>query len=1403
MAWYNASWGYRKKITIDHTKVAGDETDFPVLISTTDDDFKDVGNGGHVGKSDGIDILFTEDDGETKLDHEIQRYVDSTGEVIAWVEISSLDGDADQDIYMYYGNDGASDQQNIIGTWNSAYKMVHHLIGANASACDDSTTNNKDITSDSGDPTYQQTGKIGYGVALDGNDILVIADTILSGGSSGLTASIWFKPTDAGNDEKLLVQMGDTYDYIIGFVQNDPYFEVWDEFGTGYSMAPWGGGPDGNSITNGAWHLLVMRVTPDSMIEAIVDGVNLGNVAFSNDISMDGGDFIIGGFSGGSELIGIIDEVRITEGLRSDNWCLTEFNNQNSPDIFIKTWGDEETSGLDIVKVINEGLRTGRKWDGLGMGMFSVPSDIPTFLGYIDDLWAKGFRDFRIDIPSWDNAGWVGDSKDTVLAAIAAYPSIRIIWGLSSNETTLTSSNWSDFSDAVEIAAQWAQDNGVFEFQVGNEEEYHNDDDTLTDADVRAGIRTLATACQSIFTNGNISYSLGYSESPFWISDGKGDLDLIAINVYKGGDEDPYDTAYQTHISNMYSEFGSSFYITEFNVSYTSLAHYSSDEVKQMKVIDEMLQYIKGIGVERAYFYRYIDDGLGALWDSGTPRQLWYYLALGEEKIKNLEMIKIIDEVVNILGAEQDYIADSYPESNVTGYIEMSDIDPTHYNGVGQSITGDGRTLDSIEFYLRKTGVPTGNAYAKVFAHSGVFGTSSVPTGAALATSNPIDVSTIDTNPELIKFAFSGANRIALADGTNYVVTVEYDNGAYGVDSIGVGIDASPSHAGNWCWHADGSWDSNDSYDAIFYVNTISYVESFYIHGRLRIISEVLNISEAKNRLLGFIRIISEAINILETKNKLRGLIKIISEAAHIAEAKNYIRGRIEVVSEIVNISELKNKTLGKIRVISEAVNISETKNYIEKILQLITEIATGIEKFFRRLGTSSEFDTAVLASQRQWLAKVLIYFDGDDSPATELTNTDIARIDWFEESQAEKDNPLGSVSANELTLTLKNSNNEFIANNAASPYYSKLLPNLLVIPFLGLKLPDESYEYIRIGHYRTGDWLAPTDSLEASVICQDEMFNTGQQDMPQIPNKQSTTIKEMFEIVFDSLGITIDNYIIDPTLTSEITLGWFSEGKVRDMLQSLAIGGACKVFATRYGELQVHNMYNVDSAVAILSDTDQIIKADMPEKYSKIYSAVSTTYKLPFIKASTQIVDIEEITIPNGGKTLTRQRFASGPIGSIEQINLVGATNSEIASITFGAWDMTVEISNSGSSEDIAIEVFGRSIETEDSEVVEQDGSLYAIVGEKTLNMTSDFIQTKARATAYTSSLLTLVKDTDAYITAIIRGNPALHLDDVITVDDDTDKIGTVDIVPIRFSYTFDGGLSGTIGGIKKEALE
>lgn len=98
------------------------------------------------------------------------------------------------------------------------------------------------------------------------------------------------------------------------------------------------------------------------------------------------------------------------------------------------------------------------------------------FDSYVDTLLANGFTNLRVDIPDYENATNLTQSKAAVIRAVAK--GAKVTWGVSSNNdptttNTITMENWPSFYSAIISAATWAQANGVFEFQLGNEDERH------------------------------------------------------------------------------------------------------------------------------------------------------------------------------------------------------------------------------------------------------------------------------------------------------------------------------------------------------------------------------------------------------------------------------------------------------------------------------------------------------------------------------------------------------------------------------------------------------------------------------------------------------------------------------------------------------------------------------------------------------------------------------------------------------------------------------------------------------------------------------------------------------------------------------------------------------------------
>ena len=120
-------WDYRKSHTITGSSV-GAQTDYQIgakVYYGSGTDGTEIVNGVTFGKvyldskcqTDFDDINFTKSDGISSLDYWMRAKVDSNY-AIFWVEIDSIPEDPDKvDIYIYYGNEGASTSSNGTNTF--------------------------------------------------------------------------------------------------------------------------------------------------------------------------------------------------------------------------------------------------------------------------------------------------------------------------------------------------------------------------------------------------------------------------------------------------------------------------------------------------------------------------------------------------------------------------------------------------------------------------------------------------------------------------------------------------------------------------------------------------------------------------------------------------------------------------------------------------------------------------------------------------------------------------------------------------------------------------------------------------------------------------------------------------------------------------------------------------------------------------------------------------------------------------------------------------------------------------------------------------------------------------------------------------------------------------------------
>ena len=357
--WYNNSWEQRKKITTTlNTEINSDLTDFPTLISFTHSDLTQA------TESDGTDIVFTASDGTTELAYEIERFDQSTGEVIAWVKIPTVSASENTDIYIYYKGTATSSSSSV---WDSSYKLVWHLNQTSTGTVDEFTdvsdTGNDgtgggtgDMTQDANRQPTRVEAKIGYGQSFDGptssngngndgtGDFIWSQDVSEWPGNNGratdndLTVEFWAKVDDGHSDESNM----DFFGYFAAGKDNDlALFKV-----ASLNLVRAGTLLDSDvDATTSDWTHLMIVFDPGGISKIYQDGelAEQGDEASGTNGPRDEGEFVLGGEidkSGGccvvnNELQGDLDEFRVSNTVRSADWAAASHANQNDPSSFL------------------------------------------------------------------------------------------------------------------------------------------------------------------------------------------------------------------------------------------------------------------------------------------------------------------------------------------------------------------------------------------------------------------------------------------------------------------------------------------------------------------------------------------------------------------------------------------------------------------------------------------------------------------------------------------------------------------------------------------------------------------------------------------------------------------------------------------------------------------------------------------------------------------------------------------------------------------------------------------------------------------------------------------------------------------------------------------------------------
>lgn len=346
------AFAFSRAITIDHTKCgSSNSTDFPMLVSVTDNTLKSVANGGHVQSSSGYDIRLYSDAGLTNaLSYELERYNPSTGEVVLWVKIPTLSSSSDVTIYLAYGNPNLTTDGSSVNTWSNGFLGVYHFK--------DGTT--LDVNSATGSNNGTNHSATAVAGKIDGAASFASASGHYIDDGTGMnptsiTYSAWVNGTSFPNAYNAIcgrVNSGAS-DYSIFYIKSNGKMTISLRRNAGNIITLDGTGSV--TLSTGTWYHVAMTFD-----ENLTTAATKGFINGSQDLAS--------GSTAAFQLIntsaptntardansttllwnGPIDEVRVSSVARSADWILAEYNNQNSPSTFYSL-GSEVSIGGDAL----------------------------------------------------------------------------------------------------------------------------------------------------------------------------------------------------------------------------------------------------------------------------------------------------------------------------------------------------------------------------------------------------------------------------------------------------------------------------------------------------------------------------------------------------------------------------------------------------------------------------------------------------------------------------------------------------------------------------------------------------------------------------------------------------------------------------------------------------------------------------------------------------------------------------------------------------------------------------------------------------------------------------------------------------------------------------------------------
>lgn len=431
--------------------------------------------------------------------------------------------------------------------------------------------------------------------------------------------------------------------------------------------------------------------------------------------------------------------------------------------------------------------------------------------------------------------------------------------------------------------------------------------------------------------------------------------------------------------------------------------------------------------------------------------------------------------------------------------------------------------------------------------------------------------------------------------------------------------------------------------------------------------------------------------------------------------------------------------------------------------------------------------DEAYNAASRSIEAKINMYLNGNSQAPVEIhTGNYLVDFDVLEEAYTDSDSLFGSITSNELSITLYNDDGIFSPTNEQGPYYGKLKRGVKCHVYTRA----EGEDWASLGVFYVTDWKATITGITASVTANDKLYSVFDAPSLALPVVKNDTFFDFYTRVFKALSIEAT---VDPTLTMPLVMSYNKDNN-STLLTDMSTGAMSLCCCNHAGVPVVKPLTGAQDVRAVLTDNDQIISVEAEFSIIAGYDGAGVVCNVPQESAVKSVLNVTDFVVPNGATTSAYMELSSTPLIRLAYANLKGTTSASITGVKATSRAVSVTTTSSFAEDTLQLEVYGT--------VVENVATKMGDEGSNMLSIDNIYVQNTEYAERLLQVLTKFVESPLPVLKITVRGNPLLNIGDLLQAKSTRYNLDFTGIL-IRQQFTYNGALSGEITLLNAALLE